>query len=415
MSAADRGDTDVVDAATTQMGDRGQPDGVASIAAGWRERIRRALPLIVLGVAAVIAAIVATPDTDSGLPLDPASVGGDGTAALVRLLERFDVDVDVIDPDAATNAPVVVVLRDQLVDGDRRRLRRHVRSGARLVVADPDSVLSPTPAGALSPLDVGLTRGCAVTALDGVDQISPRGLIYELPDDATGCFAVDDQPWLVIRAEGRGHVVSLGGPGVLTNAELGQADHAALAVSLLTPRGTTHVAIVRPVVRVAGDGGLTLTDLITAGPRAFGVQLLITFGLVVAWRARRLGRPLSETTPVRLASSDLTSAVGALLARHGGRGATAERIAVQVRRRLASMLGLSSDAPVDQVAAAVATRAGWSLERVTVLLGGGGGTAQPPDDTTLLRRIDELTALERAVANVVRPPPDTAAEQESAP
>lgn len=375
----------------------------------WRslwQRVRPAWPVVALVVAVVAVAVIVTPEPGTGLPLDPASPGPDGTKALIDVLDEAGRGADVIDPDQLreTDADVILVLRDILTDELRQVLRRQAERGARVVIADPGpgSTLAPEVTGGVGLLPTALDRGCDLAALRDADRVRPvGGVLYAVPDGAVGCFSTDDGAWLLAEQRGRGHVVWLGGGGVLTNRELDRADHAVLAVQLLTPDRSRTIAVVRPMP-VAG-GGLSPFDLIPDRVRAALLQLLLAFGVFAVWRARRLGPPLVERLPVTLASSELTSAVGALLARHGARPATAERIADDTRRRLARQVDLPAGASVDDVATRVAQRTGWTVGAVRDRL----EPQEPGSDAELLRIASDLSDLDHAVRDALSPIPET--------
>lgn len=374
----------------------------------WRslwQRVRPAWPVVALVAAVVVVAVLITPEPGTGLPLDPASTGPDGTKALVDVLDEVGRAVDVIDPEQVgdTDADVVLVLRDTLTTRLRRSLRQQATQGARVVVADPGSgsELAPEVVSGVGLLPTALDRGCDLVALRDVDDVRPiGGALYDVPDGAVGCFSTADGAWLVVERLGSGHLVSLGGGGVLANSELGRADHAVLAVQLLTPDESSTVTVVRPVIRVAGD--VSLFDLVPDRVRAALLQLLVGFGVFAVWRARRLGPPLVERLPVKLASSELTSAVGALLARHGARRATAGRIADDTRRRLARRVDLPSGAPLDDVALRVAQRTGWAVGAVRDRL----EPREPESDAELLRVASDLSDLDHAVRDALSSMPE---------
>lgn len=377
------------------------PDGGT---ARWRARLRRAAPLIALALAATAVAIVIAEPRESGLPLDPAATDATGTRALVEVLRGLDRRVDVVDPDdvAGGDAPVVLLLWDQLDDAERAALERRVEAGARLVVTDPESPLAPQVAGGLPPLERRVARSCDVAALRDARWVRPAGgALYEAPDGAQRCFAIGDAPWLVVETRGRGHVIATGSAGFLTNSWLDRADNAVLAVHLLTPTGTDRTEIVRPAIR-ATDGAVALGDLVPDRVRAGLWQVLIGFLVLIAWRARRLGAPLIDRAPVRLASSDLTAAVGALLAHHDTRAAALERIAADTRRRLARRLDLPEAVEVDLLVDHLAART--SLDPVTLhrVL-----RPAPPDrDADLLQATTALAELEQNVRTRMAPTPE---------
>lgn len=370
------------------------------------QRLRAWWPLLALGAAIVVVAAVTARGTGTGLPLDPRSSGPDGTRAVVSVLDRLGRDVDVVDPGAANDGDVVLVLRDQFTPDQRAAVRERVARGGRLVVADPSSPLAPDVAGDLGLLGRVVDRGCALPALAEVDRVAPgSGATFAVPDGATGCFAVGDGAWLVVEDLGEGHVVSLGGPETLINSELDRADHAVLVAQLLTPAGADRVTVVRPVVRTAADGaGPGLADLVPDWVVATGAQLGVAFLVLVLLRARRLGPPLVDTSPVRLANADQTRAVGALLARNAARSAALGRIADDTRRRLARRLGMPATASVDEVAQAVAARTAGDADRAARVL----APSAPSDDAALLRAQADLGALEQALQTSLSDHPEPA-------
>jgi hypothetical protein len=361
----------------------------------WRSHVRRAAPLIALAVAAIAVAVIVTPTPRSGLPLDPASPDGAGTRALVEILGELGRETDVVAPDEMGDAPVVLLLRDQLTDDQRATLEQRVDDGTRLVVTDPESPIVPEVAGALSPLQPPLRRACDYDAVARTERIRPDGgALFEVPEDADGCFDSDDAAWLVVERRGRGEVVALGGPNFLINSQIDRADNAMLAVDLLAPGDGGRTEIVRPVLRSADDGASqTLGDLIPTGLRAALWQVLIGFVVLVAWKARRLGPPLEDRAPVRLASSDLTAAVGALLGRHDARAAALDQVAGATRRRLARRLDLPDAVDLDLLIERIATRTSLDPDTLSRTL----QPAAPASDAALLGAVTALTDVERSV------------------
>jgi hypothetical protein len=369
------------------------------------DRLRSSWPLLAVAVTIVVAAALTTVRPDETLPLSPDSREQDGTAALVDVLAALDRPARVVGPDAVGNDDVVLVLQDQFDDDARRRVRSRVRAGARVVVADPDSPLVPERRGTTGLLDRTLARACDVPALRDVDAIRPAGgdALYDVEDGAAACFTTDGGAWLVITPQGRGHVVALGGPGVLTNAGMRSAADAVLVTQLLTPQDTDGPAIVRPVPATPTGGDAPgLWDVVPSGVRVMATQLLIAFGVFVMWRARRLGRPLVNDAPVRLGSSDLTTAVGALHARNATRADAVRRIADDTRARLARRLGLPRTADIADVADAVAARTRRDPAAVATVL----APPDPADDTDLLAATGALAELEQAVRTTLSPVPE---------
>jgi hypothetical protein len=363
--------------------------------------MRRAAPLVALAVAAVVVAVIVTPAPRSGLPLDPASTDPGGTRALVEILTALGGEVDVVAPDGIGDAPVVLLLADQLDDTQRGALEQRVEDGARLVVTDPESPLAPPVTGWLLPIDPPLRRACGYDAVSRVGRIRPgTSAVFEVPEGADGCFDGDDAAWLVVQARGRGEVVTTGSAGFLTNNQINRADHAVLAVHLLAPGAGGRIEVVEPVLLgPEEDGTRSLGDLVPTGLRVALWQVLIGFAVLVAWRARRLGPPLEDHAPVRLASSDLTAAVGALLGRHDARARALEQVAAGTRRRLARRLDLHETVATDVLVEHIAARTSLDPDALSRTL----HPPAPGSDAALLDAVTALTDVERSVETEFAP------------
>jgi hypothetical protein len=373
---------------------------------GTRRGWRAWAPFVVLGVAILALALLTGRGEDRGLPLDPSSTGPLGTKALVDVLREVGADLEVTDDLPGDRVDTALVLVDEYDDAQREELLDWARAGGVLVVADAQSPLQPEAVDTTSlPLfDASIARDCDLAALKDVERASaPGGTVHEVPAGATGCFPRNDGSWLVARAEGDGAVVTLGGAGALTNAELSAADNGLLAVVLLAPDGDGTVAFLRPPG--PGGGDTSLTDLIPVPLRFAFLQLLLAFLVVAAWRARRLGRPVTEPLPVEVPGSELVAATGNLFqtARAGGHAAAILR--ADAARRLAERLGLPPDAAPEQVAEAAAARTGADRDEVLALLRGGG----PVDEATLVALAQSVESVRRATLEPVRQPQDPGA------
>jgi hypothetical protein len=105
---------------------------------------------------------------------------------------------------------------------------------------------------------------------------------------------------------------------------------------------------------------------------------------------------------VRLASSELTTAVGALHARNATRTDAVRRIADDTRARLARRLDLARTADVADVAVAVAARTRRDPTAVAAVL----APPDPADDADLLAITGTLTELEQAVRTTLSQTPE---------
>ncbi len=323
--------------------------------------------LIVAGI--LLAAVVGSRRADQGLPLDPYSPGPNGTKALVETLRELGARVSV-SSEPPSPGGAALLLADDLDQERRGRLLDWVRQGGTLVVADPSSrvtrvdTIGDTRIGLL---DAELEPRCALPAMRDVGRVSaPGGVVFSVPAGAQACFPRDGGAWLVAQPIGNGTVVRLGGASALVNQEIGSADNAVLVVDLLSPAPGPEVVVLRPPPPGAGSKGLG--ELIAPRVKLALVQLVVAFLLLALWRSRRLGRPVTEPTAVRIPGSELVVAVGNLLRRARHRGQAATLLAGDLRRTLTERLGLPAAAPADQVADTVAARTGIDRDLVLAAL-----------------------------------------------
>jgi hypothetical protein len=364
--------------------------------AGWGSpraaaRLRGWLPWLAIAAGVVLLALYGGQRQRQGAPLDPGSTGPDGTKALVEVLGRLGATVQVSERPPAPGTTTALLLADKPDRARHQQLLAWVRGGGTLVVADPDSQV--TPVRSLGGVQVGLVdtpleRGCNLPALRQVGRVSaPGSVVFAVPPGATGCFPRNHGAWLLVQPLGRGTVVRLGGWSELTNQRLGDADNGVLAASLLAPIGGTAVEVLRPPP--PGGGGKGLGDLIAPRVKLFLWQLVIGFVALALWRARRLGRPVTEPQPVQIPGAELVAAVGNLLQRGRRRDQAAALLGDDLRRLLAERLGLPAGAPAHLVAEVAAARSGVPAERVRGVL-----AAPAPRDE------GELVALARAIDTV---------------
>lgn len=349
-------------------------------------------------VAAVVAILfvtlwIGTP-SDVG-PLDPRSHEPDGTSALVALLEELGADVEIIanlddltdaGPEEGEGHDVALLLWDQLTPESTAALNRWVSEGNVLVVADPSSELAPLSSSAVfgdeeveaqledldremlpDGVDVGKGR-CDIGALDDAQIRSVRPVswpvTYRVTEGAQSCFGSGDEAFIVANARAEGTIVSVGGPTLATNAALGFDDNAPVLAALLAPREGTRVAVLEPDLQGAtAEGEETLGDLVSPLAWFVAAQAGLAFVVYALWRARRLGKPLSEPQPVKVASSELVAAVGSLLERSGSAQHAAELLRADLRRDLTRQLGLSPHLSPQQLASVIESRSsldeGW--------------------------------------------------------
>lgn len=358
---------------------------------------RRAGPWVLLLVGLLVVAVIAgAPRQPEGEDFDPASTSGNGTKALVEVLEGFGARVDVSAVTPAADANVAILFTDVLDEAGTAVLQDWVMRGGRLIVADPFSSLAPSVAGTIGSFGVAPTvdrQTCDIAALQDLVAIDPGGAVqYDVPATSDSCFGDDQLAFAVATTVGDGQIVALGGGGLFTNDRLDEADNAAVAARLLVPERGTRVALLQPG---AGEGTAdrSLTDVLGVGVRLGIVQLVLGF-LAYAWyRARRLGQPVLESQPVDIAGSELVLAVGQLLQQTKNPQRAADLLRIDVRRRVAERLGLPAHLPPDVMTDVVAARTGIELERVRTALGDGPVL----DDAALLDLAQNVDALRQEI------------------
>ena len=180
---------------------------------------------------------------------------------------------------------------------------------------------------------------------------------------------------------------------------LDQADNAGLWAALAVPEPGTRLDVLVAGVDGSGLQPSESGDLALPTGVALGLlQLLVAFVVYCLYRARRLGKPVSEDPPVVIAGSELTRAVGGLLEHAGARDRAAASLRRSARRRLAAAFGLPAGAEPHAVVATVADRTTLDRERLDAAL----LDAPVADDAALAALARELDDL---VVGALGPPP----------
>ncbi len=347
--------------------------------------------LVLVGVLVVVVLVAGNPDDDPGAPLSPDGTGPAGAKAVVLLLEDLGAEVDIEQEAPGATADTALLLRDTLSVERRDAMLDWVRRGGTLVVADPNSAVTPPvvePIGSFAGLgDVTIERDqCDVDDLDGVERLELGGGVrYEAEAAVGSCFGDGATAFVIEEAVGEGRLIQVGGPYPFTNEGLGRADAAVLAARLLVPEPGARVAFLDEAG--PGKGEDTLLELVPDRVLLALAQLGVAFAVYVWFRARRAGRPVAEPQPTTLAGSELVEAVGRLLQQERSPQRAAERLRDELRRTLARRLGLPPGVGLEDLVAA-ATRAGADADRVRSALGEGAVS----DDEALIalaRDIDE--------------------------
>ena len=245
--------------------------------------------------------------------LDPEAVDPEGSRAVANVLADQGVRVTDVrtTADVAANARGATVLVTESALLTAEMITDVLDAGpARLVLIDP---LPGSPA-----LD-RLAAGTEIAGLAGDDAVEPncrwepaqRAGRAELPGTrydarawtAAGqaCYDSPESAALVVipARDGRPEVVLLGSAHPLTNDGFDVEGNASLALSVLGSR--TELVWWRPVASdpaLAGQASATIRELVPTWVVPVLIQVLVACMLVAWWRARRLGRLVTEPLPV---------------------------------------------------------------------------------------------------------------------
>jgi hypothetical protein len=328
---------------------------------------------VAIVAATVVVGLAVGPSPNGGPAFDPRSASGNGTKALVLLMQQLGAHVSLTADVPTAAADVTVVFSDQLSADRLKGLADWTQGGGTLIVADPSSSLqlggSEKVVNGILAVD-RVSGSCPPAGLDEVGSIDTGGSLFlRLPPGAVGCFPAGDAYLLVSEHVGRGQIFALGGAGPFTNSLVAKDDNSVLAADLLLPRPGANVDVMlrSPI----GGGRRSLWQLLSWPVKLALVQLLVAGIFVALWRARRLGTPVSEVQPVQVAGSELTVAVGNLMARAGRRDAAGGLLRHGLRRWLGERLGTGSSASPAQLAEATAARTTVPYERLVRLLEDG--------------------------------------------
>jgi hypothetical protein len=371
----------------------------------WR-RWRKPLAVVVLLlVTAVILGIVQS--RASRGYLDPEGVDNAGARALARLLEDQGVEVTPVRTNADAMAAagpadtVLVTVPDLLTTAQVDRL---VDTGARLVLVAAQ-VRVPDYAPGLHATLVDEPRavdaGCDLPVAQRAGSARLGGLGYAgdvSRSEGARCYGVDGEPTLAVTATESGSPVALlGSADALTNEYLDEDGNAALALGLLGE--TERLVWYRPLPEGSPETPAAFTGQLPGWVRAAAWQLAVAALLAALWRARRLGRLVTEPLPVVVRASETTEGRARLYRRGRSREHAAGLLRAAAVRRLAATAhlpatttGEAGPAAVDTLAATLAERTGRPAAEIAALLAG----PPPADDGALVRLADDLDALENA-------------------
>jgi Domain of unknown function (DUF4350) len=353
--------------------------------------------LVVLGVllTALILGLVASQNRRGYL--DPRGVDLLGAGAVVQLLadqgvrvtevSRTDAAVDAAGPDSTIFIAVPDLLLPEQVDAI-------LDTGADVVLIGPGPVLSAFGAGiSLRTAETSQVREPRCDLPEAARAGSARlGGGYDAEPPATSCY---DETLVATTLDGGQRVVAVGSADPFTNRYLDQDGNAALALGLLGHH--RDLVWYRPVPEdFAGAQPQPLTELLPGWVVPVAWQLGIAALLAAWWRARRVGRVVTEPLPVVVRAAEATEGRARLYRRGRARQHAAATLREATAQRLRQRLGSAADAGTAALAEAVSDRTGRPVAEVSALLAG----SPPADDLALVRLADDLDILDLEVRSL---------------
>jgi hypothetical protein len=385
------------------------PPAPSSAAAAPERRRPWLVTLIVIAMLAAVLASVARGLYRDG-PLEPDAPTGQGSKAVVQVLEDLGVEVDVERhtadaSEALRGGGTVLVTAPSELGAEQLTALAEAREAGdgRLVLVQPDfvtlSYLTPhlSPSGAVrSPTTLEADPDCGdlahrarVLEVPGAeDGIRGAATLYRTSPPAHGCFRTDDGA-LIAEHDG---VVVLGSADLLTNDGVGRADNSALALNLLAADAEIGWYVPSANDPLAPTSQTPLGYLPDwAGPLLLWLLLVAVVALVAV--GRRFGPVVIEPLPVTVRPQELVLGRARLLQRADARDAAATSLRSATATRLADRLGLRREPALDGLLATLAPQTDRSEAQLRALLGPTPVTS----DQDLVHLAHELDRLEKEI------------------
>ena len=201
---------------------------------------------------------------------------------------------------------------------------------------------------------------------------------------------------LVDYGYGRGRVVVLSDPFIVSNSGLARADNLILAANVLAGAGGL-VAFDEYHQGRGATGNLTL-GYFRGTPALAMLAQLSAIALAVLWtRSRRFARPLPAPRADRRSELEFVASMAELQQRARAYDLALENVYRRTRRALARYGGTGGDAPREEIAARVAARSGRDAREVSALMREceGACAGEPLTARRALELVARLRRLER--------------------
>jgi Domain of unknown function (DUF4350) len=366
------------------------------------------LILAVIVLAALVGALT-VPHSGDRARLGPDNPAPKGSRALVQVLIRHGVDVQIRKNSrlavSSTNSRSTLVVTDTELLAPDQLDRLAADDAADLVLVEPDeltlSKLAPNLHSAGQVRTDVLEPDCSVPAAQAAGSARSGGFVYSVRDGAaatqsgpTICYPAADDPdagsYLVEQVSGR-KVTVIGQSDLMTNQYLAQDGNAALALTTLGEQPSLVWYTPDPFEPTEASGRPGLGDLLPDWVLWVIVQLAVVVVVAMLWRARRLGRLVPEPLPVVVRAAETQEGRARLYRQASARGRVAATLRTTALRRLAGRLAAPSGTTPAQLITMVAAATGRDERALDALLLGPA----PDSDGVLVRLADDLDAVQQ--------------------
>ena len=281
-------------------------------------------------------------------------------------------DVDQIMPSRfASRLHINATSHDDIgAGGDRDATRRagdvddDTEEGGAARVEDEEDASSPPPLVRLPPT---AAPGVSVETTDEpppAEADATRAPVRHFPDARPGEGAL-----LVDYAYGRGRVVVLADPYVVSNGGISRADNLQLAVNVVAASSDGLIAFDEYHQGLGGGAGRGAFAFFAGTPVLWMFAQAGAVALALLWsRGRRFARPLPAPHVDRRSKLEFVASMAELQQRARAHGLAVENVYARTRRALARYAGLAPDAPHEEIAARVAARTGRDAAQLEALL-----------------------------------------------
>lgn len=206
----------------------------------------------------------------------------------------------------------------------------------------------------------------AGTAEDDTTDTPPNVKLPVLSTDFAPAvhIASGDRNLLVDAPYGRGSIVILSDPYIVSNGGISLVDNARLGVNLVAA-GDGIIAFDEYHQGYGGDNGQFLKFFAGTPAVAMFIQAVVIVGFLFFSQSRRFGRPVPEPEPDRLTKLEYVAAMAELQQRTRAYDLAIENIYTDFRRRVTRALGLDNlSATPREIAVAIVGVSGGEADKI---------------------------------------------------